>query len=213
VTALLSSACCWLPLLLIAFGASAAGVSGFFETYRPYLLGATGLLLAGGFYLVYFKKARCEPGQACAVENPRLKRFNRITLWSATVLVLSFALFPNYVGALLGGEDVPAREDVVLSGEVREFRIEGMTCEACAVTLRTGLSRLPGVAGAEVSFASGTATLSFEAAVAPPSDDAVRRAISEVGYTGTRNSESETEGKQGNERSPGVGPGNRRNDL
>ncbi len=39
MTALLSPACCWLPLLLIAFGASAAGVSGFFETYRPYLLG------------------------------------------------------------------------------------------------------------------------------------------------------------------------------
>ena len=31
ISAILSSACCWLPFLLIAFGASAAGVSGFFE--------------------------------------------------------------------------------------------------------------------------------------------------------------------------------------
>jgi hypothetical protein len=86
VSAILSSACCWLPLLLIAFGASAAGVAGLLEAYRPHLLGATGLLLASGFYLVYFRKAKCGPGEACAVPNPRLRRFNKITLWVATAL-------------------------------------------------------------------------------------------------------------------------------
>ena len=35
VSAVFSSACCWLPLLLVAFGASAAGVAGFFEAQRP----------------------------------------------------------------------------------------------------------------------------------------------------------------------------------
>lgn len=33
-TAIMGSACCWLPLLLIAFGFSAAGVGAFFEQYR-----------------------------------------------------------------------------------------------------------------------------------------------------------------------------------
>jgi hypothetical protein len=101
VSAVLSSACCWLPILLIAFGASAAGVAGFFEAYRPHLLGITGLLLAGGFYLVYFLKERCSPGEACAMPNPRLRRFNKIVLWAATTFVLAFALFPDYVGYVL----------------------------------------------------------------------------------------------------------------
>jgi len=39
-SAILSSACCWLPLLLLAFGLSAGGVAGFFETVRPYFLAA-----------------------------------------------------------------------------------------------------------------------------------------------------------------------------
>lgn len=45
VTVVLGSACCWLPLLLVAFGFSAAGVGQFFEQYRPYLLTAALALL------------------------------------------------------------------------------------------------------------------------------------------------------------------------
>ena len=47
-TAALASACCWLPLTFIAFGATAAGVVGFFERYRPLFLGASVLLLVEG---------------------------------------------------------------------------------------------------------------------------------------------------------------------
>jgi copper chaperone CopZ len=52
-TAILASACCWLPLLLIAFGFSAAGVGSFFEQYRLHLLCATFTLLAVAWYLTY----------------------------------------------------------------------------------------------------------------------------------------------------------------
>lgn len=52
-TAVVGSACCWLPLLLIAFGFSAAGVGNFLEQYRPPLLCATFALLAVAWYLTY----------------------------------------------------------------------------------------------------------------------------------------------------------------
>lgn len=104
LAAILSSACCWLPLALIAVGASAAGVAGFFAAYRVHLLIATAALLGTGFYYVYFRKPKCAPGDACAVPNPRLQRFNKIMLWIATAFVLIFAAFPNYVGYLLGGD-------------------------------------------------------------------------------------------------------------
>jgi len=182
VSAILSSACCWLPLLLIAFGASAAGVAGFFEAYRPHLLGITGLLLAGGFYLVYFRKERCSPGEACAVPNPRLRRFNTIVLWVATTVVLAFALFPNYVGYLLGGGNPSAV--TVATGE-REFRIEGMTCEACAVTLRNQLSNVQGVARAEVSFDAKTARVFLVTPDRAPADETILATIRQAGYSGT----------------------------
>jgi copper chaperone CopZ len=52
-TAVAGSACCWLPLLLIAFGFSAAGIGNFLEEYRPHFLCATFALLAVGWFLTY----------------------------------------------------------------------------------------------------------------------------------------------------------------
>ena len=53
VTALAASACCWLPLILIALGFSAAGVGTLFERYQPLLLTATFSLLAFAWILSY----------------------------------------------------------------------------------------------------------------------------------------------------------------
>ena len=53
LTAILGSACCWLPLLLLAFGFSAVGLGSFFEQYRPYFLIATFTLLSVAWYFTY----------------------------------------------------------------------------------------------------------------------------------------------------------------
>lgn len=183
VSAVLSSACCWLPLLLIGFGASAAGVSGFFEAYRPYLLAATAVLLATGFYLVYFRSGRCEADGACAVPNPKLVRFNKAMLWIASVVVLAFALFPIYVGTFLAGED-SAGSVTASSGAFREFRVDGMTCAACAEPLRSKLAGLSGVIHAEVSYETKTAKVQVEQSDASPTDDEIASVISAAGYRG-----------------------------
>lgn len=106
-SAILSSACCWLPLLLLAFGLSAGGVAGFFEAVRPFFLAAAVIFLGVGFYFAYFWGGRnpaCKPGEACEAPNPKIQRFrgfNRVVLWIAAVLVIVFALFPYYSAALL----------------------------------------------------------------------------------------------------------------
>ena len=177
-TAILSSACCWLPLILLAFGASAAGVGSFFEAYRPYLLGATTLLLGGAFYLIYFRKRSCDKGE-CAAPNPRLESLNKVLLWGAAVLVLGFALFPNYVGTLLGSSH-PESEVIDKRGLI-EFvvELEGMTCEACAVHNQEVLKKLPEVRSAVVSYEENKATIIAEKSL---TKEVVRRSVEEAGY-------------------------------
>jgi copper chaperone CopZ len=182
VAAVLSSACCWLPLILVAFGASAAGVAAAFEAYRPYMLVAAAVLLASGFHVVYFRKERCEPGHACAVPNPRRARFQRIALWSASALVGAFALFPSYVGVLLGaGSGLATAPAPGVEARAVDLRIEGMTCAGCASGLRARLSSVPGVLAAEADYESGRATVQL----APAAElDLVLAAVEGLGFRG-----------------------------
>jgi copper chaperone CopZ len=180
VAAILASACCWLPLALIGLGASTVGVAGFFEAYRFYFLAATGVLLGAGFYFVYIRKPKCAPGSACAVPNPRLKRFNKITLWVAAAMVVLFASFPNYIGALLGGDDTGAAVAQAPSDVERTYAIQGMTCAGCVTHLNSVLRELPGVKSAEVSLEHDNAVVVFEAG--QENDDAIVQAVASAGY-------------------------------
>lgn len=187
-SAILSSACCWLPLLLLAFGLSAGGVAGFFETVRPYFLAAAVVFLGAGFYFAYIRKPVCKPGDACAVPNPKLQRFNQVMLWVAAVFVIAFALFPYYSPALVRAfADSPPNAtaanggtDSAATAVTRVFHIEGMTCAACAATLEAQLAKLPGVAEARVSFNESTATI--RSSPDTPSQERVRAAVDGAGF-------------------------------
>ena len=167
--AALSSACCWLPLLLLAFGASAAGVAGFFERYRPIFLGVTTVLLTLAFFLAY-RRPVCAPDETCAIPNSNLRRFNKAAAWAVAVIVIAFATFPQYIGTILGRGSTGAPETGATGTPDSIFRIEGMTCAGCASILETLLAQMPGVARAEVSYEDKTAKVYFEPenALRPP---------------------------------------------
>ena len=185
VAAILSSACCWLPLLLIALGASAAGVAGVFEAYRPYLMAVAVGSLGFGFYRIYFRRQQCRPGSACAAPNRRLKVLGQVMLWTATALVAAFVFFPNYVGYVIGSPTPSsARTDDAALVRV-EFQIAGMTCPGCANTLQGALLELPGVQAAEVDFATKTAIVRYDA-LEPVASDRVIEAVRAVGFSATQ---------------------------
>jgi len=182
VAAILSSACCWLPLVLIGVGVSASGVAGFFEAYRVHFLAVTALLLGAGFYFVYVRKPECAPGEACA-PNPKIQRFNRVMLWTATVLVLGFASFPSYVGYVFGGSEVTVS---TLSDQVtRRYAIAGMTCESCARHVEDAVEELPGVTSAEVLYENETLRVESDPD-ARVSDARIVEAVESLGYHATR---------------------------
>ena len=183
VAAVVASACCWIPFLLVSSGAATAGLSAGFERVRPYFLGATALLLGAGFYLVYFKKQKCAPGEACAVPNKKLQRFNRVMLWIATVSVLALALFPNYVGFLANPSVAETSGDSDASAMV-VLDIEGMTCEACSIHVNRALKEVPGVLESSVDLERDRARVRVDSA-SPPSTQDLIDAVEEAGYEAT----------------------------
>lgn len=88
--------CCIGPVLFAVLGVSSTGVLSKMEPYRPYLTILTIILLGAAFYLTYRKKEaeECKTDSYCA--NPKADKWNKIILWSATVLILAFLTFPYW---------------------------------------------------------------------------------------------------------------------
>src|ERR1700752_741235 len=86
----LALSCC-LPLFPFLVAAGAAGSSAFFVTIRPFLIAASVLLIAFGFYQRWrAKKCQCKPSLISAV-----------LLWFSTLVVLVFSLFPQAIANVL----------------------------------------------------------------------------------------------------------------
>jgi copper chaperone CopZ len=180
VSAVIASACCWLPLLLLAFGLSAAGASAAFESIRPGFLLAAAILLGSGFYLTYVRRPACAAGEPCAVLNPRLRRFSRAMLWLAAAVASAVAFFPSYAGILSGGTGATAAAHGSRP-ETLTLTVEGMTCEDCSALVRKAVKRVRGVRGVKVDYARKEVAISTEPCCPAPVD-AVLRALEEAGY-------------------------------
>ncbi len=184
VTAILSSACCWLPLLLLGLGASSAGVSAFFEPWRPLFMGVAVVMLILGFYFSYFRKTAC--GDACCANGPtRSQRIQRMMLWSSTVVVVAFILFPRYIGKLMDngssqGQTISAAADQ--GGQTYIFDVDGMSCSACAVTLQSELVNLDGVTSVQIDYDTKTAQVR---ATGDQTTQHIIQTTKNAGYTAT----------------------------
>jgi hypothetical protein len=94
---IVASSCC-LPLLPFLFAAGAAGASAFVGKLRPYLLVASVVLIAFGFYKSWRpKQCNCKPS-----------RISTVLLWFSAIMVFLFIFFPqviaNFVADILAGK-------------------------------------------------------------------------------------------------------------
>lgn len=190
IAAVVASACCWLPLILIGFGVSAGGIGVMFETTRPIFLGIAAMSLAVGFYYTYFRKEACEPGSVYATGNPTAKRFNQVILWVALLGALTFAFFPVYVGVFIpeGAEGAENTAAITVNGgtsaETVTLEVDGMSCAGCAVTVDHSLMQVPGVLDVSVLYEEGTAIVSVDAA-SPPAPESLLSAVEKASYQGS----------------------------
>ncbi len=195
VSAIMASSCCWLPLLLLAVGVSGAGIASTLETYRPLFMGVTFVFLGAAFYYTYRPQKTATGEPACCASEPtggddccspsgkskfNMMSMNKVMLWGVTVMAVAFLLFPNYVSAIIGGNG----KSVTNKMNQAVFRIEGMTCEGCSVTVATAIRSVAKVQAVEVNYEKGEAIVGSEICCPVPKDE-IQAALSKAGYTGT----------------------------
>lgn len=98
--ALLASACCIVPLVLVTLGISGAWIGNLtaLEPYKPLTAGIAILFIGLGFWHVYFRaKPACVDGSYCA--SPKSSRITKIALWGASMLVI-LSITVNWWGPL-----------------------------------------------------------------------------------------------------------------
>jgi copper chaperone CopZ len=163
--AALSSACCWLPMLLIAIGVSSAGMRGTLDSLRPWLLGVTGFAVALGFYFAYRPRRTHTASDATVAEaRPRRRmHVSKTFAWGHALVALLAAFGPEFLTSRASAETVD-QEIAALSlnsatATTSAYAVEGMTCGGCAAAARDALLDLPGVAHVDVSFEERRATI------------------------------------------------------
>ena len=89
VAAVLASACCLGPLVLIALGVSGAWIGNLaaLEPYRPWFIGAALVAMVFAWRRIYRPAQDCDPGEVCAV--PQVRTAYKITFWIVALLASS----------------------------------------------------------------------------------------------------------------------------
>ncbi len=120
-------------------------------------------------------------------------RASKILLWIATTMVVAFAAFPYYSGALLQASSqnapVEANHAVASSSEQTVIiSVNGMTCGSCAASVQLALDKVNGVQSAAVSYENKEAGVSYDATLVTP--EQLKAAIESLGFKVTRINES-----------------------
>lgn len=94
VAAILASACCLGPLVLMALGFSGAWIGNLtrLEPYRPAFVGAALIALYLAYRRIFRPAADCKSGEVCAI--PQVRATYKLIFWTVATLVLISLVFP-----------------------------------------------------------------------------------------------------------------------
>lgn len=94
LAAILASACCLGPLVLVTLGLGGAWVGNLtkLEPFRPIFAGAALVAMFFAYRRIYRPAGECKPGEVCAL--PQARRAYKIIFWLVAALVLVALGFP-----------------------------------------------------------------------------------------------------------------------
>jgi mercuric ion transport protein len=181
VAALAASLCCITPLLAVVGGLS--GVTSAFawlEPLRPYSVALT----VGALGFAWYQQLKSAPAAddcGCAVDAKPSFVQSKGFLGVVTGLAALLLAFPYY-GAKLYPKPTAsvATSAVVPVWQTANYRIGGMTCDACAKHVEHAVQQLPGMQAVTVSYDQGTAQVRYDAAKSHAAQ--VAEAINSTGY-------------------------------
>jgi len=182
LTAIGASLCCIGPVLVVLFGIGSIGAFSVFESYRPYLIGFTVVLLGLAFYLTYRKREVVCADGTCKMQSTGT--WNKISVWGATLLAAGAIAFPYFGASLIrSAQATPALESETYATVV--LKVEGMDCAACAAGLEATLGGIDGVRRAKVEYEKANAVIEYDPAAVQPQKFVSQ--IQEVGFSATTN--------------------------
>lgn len=95
LAAMLASACCLGPLILVSVGLGGAWISNLraLEPFRPVFITAALVAMLFAYRPIFRPAGACKPGQVCAV--PKVNATYKLIYWVVAALVLVAAAFPS----------------------------------------------------------------------------------------------------------------------
>ena len=119
-------------MLLLAVGVSGAGIASTLEAYRPIFMVVTFGFLGMAFYFTYRPRHTANAAADCcslSVESSGKRRFNmmafnKVMLWTVTLMAVVFLFFPQAVTGLIGTGSDKITADMTRT----EIKVVGMTC-------------------------------------------------------------------------------------
>jgi copper chaperone CopZ len=185
---ILSMVCCVGPVALSALGLGGGALLAQLTPLQPYWIALSVVMLGIGFYLTYRpRRVVCEDG-TCKIE--RAGFWNKIAIWSATVGVAVMIALPYALG-IVASQDAamtathkataPAVQPASASSTTPvpatpvtlhqlTLAVQGMTCEACPLTVKNFIGSVRGVTGVKVTFEPPHAVVVYDAATTSPDE-------------------------------------------
>lgn len=176
--ATLASACCTIPLMLVALGVGGAwiGTLTALEPFRPLFI----VLALGALGYAGYREWRMSRGPDCDCEVTLPDRLRRGLLVVGVIAVVGLIASPWLIGGAASAET--AREGAVEMVALQEavLEVEGMTCASCNVTVQKALTNLDGVQAATVTFEPPQAVVRYDPSKVALED--LTQATTNVGY-------------------------------
>lgn len=94
IAAILASACCLGPLVLVTVGFSGAWIGNLavMEPYRPLFIVAALVAMFFAWRRIFRSTEQCQPGEICAV--PQVRKGYKFRFWFVVLLIVVALAFP-----------------------------------------------------------------------------------------------------------------------
>lgn len=182
LTAIAASLCCVTPVLALIAGTSGlASTFSWLESFRPYFIGLTILVL--GF--AWYQKLKPKKQIDCNCETAEKPKFiqSKTFLGIVTSFAIVMLAFPYYSSVFY-----PKTEKQIIivdksNIEKVEFTISGMTCASCEEHINHEVNKLKGIVNLKASYENGNTIVEFDNSKTNISE--IEKAINSTGYSVT----------------------------